>query len=63
MGGLRVEHILVTADEPCLELLCTAMKVVAAVGCLEELQRVNAAKVVVMLAWNVRVFGAEDHGA
>ena len=46
-----------------LELPCTAAKVVATIDRLEELQCLKTAEVVIMWAWTVGVFNAEDHDA
>ena len=58
-----IEHMLKSALPPWLKPLCRATKVVAAIRRLEELQCLNTAEVVIMWAWTVGVFDAEDHDA
>ena len=45
------------------DLPCTAAKVVATIGRLEELQCLKTAEVAIMWAWTVGVFDTKDHDA
>ena len=56
-----VEHMLKSPLPPWLKPLCRATKVAAAIRRLEELQCLNTAEVVIMWAWSVGPFYAEDH--
>ena len=55
-----IEHMLKTPVPPRLKPLCRATKVVVAIRRLEELQCLNTAEVVIMWAWTVGPFYAED---
>ena len=56
-----IKHMLKSPLPPHLKPLCKVTKVVATVRRLEELQCLNTAQVVIMWAWTVGVFDAEDH--
>ena len=45
------------------QLLCTPTKIITAIECLEQLQCLNTAEVVLMLAWSVGVVDSADHEA
>jgi len=53
--------MLSTATHTWLTFLHSPVKIVAAIGCLEELQCLNTAEAVIMWAWTTGVMNAVDH--